>query len=377
MSRAARSFHKNMLIVCEGEVTEPEYFALLRKMALAAAVWEVIEIRPKPRSEEQEERDAIPPPPHKSLRPKRQLRPIEIPDEADEIEQRYAWRQTPVNYVKEARGGLKDDVFEEVWAVFDRNGHPAHEQAFALAAKTIEGKPVRIAFSSIAFEQWVLLHFEQNAMAFVKSECKQDGRHLGCGTDTHADDCRGNRCVSGYMRVRQYIPCSTKSRSTEFQELLANLASPAFRHRAYENAAWLRFAVSPDAARPYLTNPYSNVDELVKRLLGEESQIIEWAAAGQTKDWQSLRIQVRLTATSIEVDLQNTGTSTLLVNGADVALLLHKGPESIALVPQKKVLLPNATAITHTFFIPDGFLESDVFEIRQGDKRLLLALSPE
>lgn len=43
---------------------------------------------------------------------------------------------------------------------------------------------------------------------------------------------------------------------------------------------------------PYLSNPYTNVDVLVKRLLGEDGQTIDWANLGQTVEWQLLEIQV-------------------------------------------------------------------------------------
>jgi len=56
MSRTIRPLRRNILIICEGSVTEPEYFALLRKMALNKAIWEEVEIRPKPRSEENDHR---------------------------------------------------------------------------------------------------------------------------------------------------------------------------------------------------------------------------------------------------------------------------------------------------------------------------------
>lgn len=215
MSRQIRSLRRNILIVCEGETTEPEYFSALKNLALATGIWDEIIIAPKPRSDEPEEPKGKSPSPHKSQRTSR--KPIgRILDEADEVEQRYDYKQTPASYVKEARDGLKEDTFSEAWAVFDKDGHPAHEQAFALARETINGKPVRIAFSSIAFEHWILLHFEKNTTAFVKSECKhipenrRDEESLECGTDTNPGDCKGIRCASGYLRTKNYWKGSTK-----------------------------------------------------------------------------------------------------------------------------------------------------------------------
>lgn len=376
MSRIIRPLRKNILIVCEGTVTEPEYFAVLKKMALDWAIWEEVEIRPKPRSEEDVEDVVKTPPPHKSIRLKRQLKMVEVPDEADEIEQKYLWRQTPVNYVKEARSGLKDDTYEEVWAVFDKNGHPSHLQAFNLAREPVNTKIVNIAFSSISIEHWILLHFEQNSTMFVKSECKEEGRYLECGTGNHPDDCWGSRCVSGYLRVHHYMSCSTKKSSTDFHDLISMMVSQPFRQKAYKNVAWLRFTIPHDSAAPYLTNPYSNVDDLVKRLLGEESQIIEWAAIEQKKEWQSLLIRASITDLSVELELQNTGTNTMLINGTDVALFLHKDEESISLIPKDKMLLPGNIVIQNSLPVPDRFIQSDVFEVRKGENRLFFHLKP-
>ena len=113
MKKAIRALQKNMLIVCEGAVTEPEYFSGLRKLALETGIWAAVEIIPKPRSEAADENV---PSPHKSPRNKRPLKIVDVPEEADAIDRKYAWRQTPVNFVKEARDGLKEDVFEETWA---------------------------------------------------------------------------------------------------------------------------------------------------------------------------------------------------------------------------------------------------------------------
>lgn len=363
-----------MLIVCEGSVTEPEYFAVLRKMALENEIWAEVEIRPKPRSEAAAEEDV--PAPHKSPRGKRPLKIVPVQVEADETELRYPWRQTPVNFVKEARGGLKDDVFEEAWAVFDRNGHPAHAQAFNLAREPINGRTVNIAFSSIAFEHWILLHFERNDTPFVKSECKdQEGRYLVCGAGLHDDDCWGARCVSGYLRVNRYATGSTKIRDDDFQVLLNRLIASDIREKAYVNAAWLRYNVAHNEAEPYLTNPYTNMDALVKRLLGEDSQTIEWTSPGQAKDWQSLRIQIDVGGEAFKIIITNLGQTTRLFNGVDIAVFLSKDEHKSEWLPTDKTNGVIAIDETKTF-IPELELDfqRSTLEITTGNHRLLLSL---
>jgi RloB-like protein len=134
--------------------------------------WDSAEIIPKPRGLEAADN------PKNSKRPKRPFKntdidaPLNTLLKADETEKKYlksdneTWA-TPLRFVKEARDRLAEGAFDEAWVVFDRNGHPAHEAAFALAAET--DKPVNIAFSSRSFEQWVLLHFEK-AYSLLKQQ---------------------------------------------------------------------------------------------------------------------------------------------------------------------------------------------------------------
>ncbi len=57
----------------------------------------------------------------------------------------------------------KKDIY---WVVFDKDGYTKHREAFELANR--DG--INIAFSSIAFETWILLHFKYTTKSFAKSE---------------------------------------------------------------------------------------------------------------------------------------------------------------------------------------------------------------
>lgn len=376
MKKSLRPLQKNMLIVCEGEVTEPEYLAVLRKLALETGIWEFVEIIPKPRSEAAEQEAENLPSPHKSKRNKRPLKIVEMPEEADTIEQQYAWRQTPTNFVKEARNGLKDDVFEETWAVFDRNGHPAHVQAFQLAREPVWQKQVNIAFSSIAFEHWILLHFEKNATAFVKSECKNErGKYLECGSGLHENDCWGGRCVSGHLRSKAFLVGSTKIHDEGFRAMLHDLAAPDARAKAYENAAWLRHVVPFDEAEPYLTNPFTNVDFLVKRLLGEDNHTVEWAGFEQRTDWQTLRVETGSEDGNLKITISNLGAVTRLLNGTDVAVFLHQDGQNSHRLPVENsntALIPGETKVFSfkNLHLPEAY--GALLEIKTGNHRLLI-----
>lgn len=374
----AKKLRRNLLLVCEGSVTEPDYFALLKQKSLEMGVWDAITIEPKPRSEQDDEPiKALPT--HKSPRPRRQLKTVPVEEEADETERRFNWRQTPVNFVKAARNGLKDNAFEEVWAVFDRDGHPGHEAAFQLAEERIEGKKVNIAFSSIAFEHWILLHFERNLTAFIKSECKNDnGRYLNCGSYQHDGDCRGERCVAGRLRTNGYLEGSTKQFEQSNRAFFKNLIEPTMFQTACTNAAWLRNKVTHDPSRPFLTNPFTNVDDICKRLLGIEHKTVEWANLGVSITWHTLILLLEMESDTLKCSILNKGHNSRLFNGTDISTFLLQNGERIVLSPEPNssvLIAVDEKEIFHFRNIPN--LHNAVFEIQTGSHQLFVELSIE
>ena len=55
---------------------------------------------------------------------------------------------------------------DEAWVVYDKDGYSKHAETFDYA----KHHNVKIAFSSISFETWILLHFGYTTRAFDKSE---------------------------------------------------------------------------------------------------------------------------------------------------------------------------------------------------------------
>ena len=111
----------------------------------------------------------------------------------------------PVGWVIRAKEGL--EVHNIAWAVFDKDNHPAAEEAFELAdAVCYSGKKLNIAFSSRCIEHYLLLHFECSIKAFEHSECKKNKKEVGCGRPgTHpSKDCGGTLCINGYARLQGY-----------------------------------------------------------------------------------------------------------------------------------------------------------------------------
>ena len=164
--------------------------------------------------------------------------------------------------IREAQS--RGDEFDELWVVFDKNGYTKHAEAFALAEGKGQRRKVNIAFSSIAFEHWLLLHFEKCATAFVKSDCKDAKEHaLFCGTNRHEQDCHGERCVAGYIRQKGFCTDYAKSSNYSFYFKYKEKTEEALK-----NAAWLRFKTAQElttnGGKIYDVNPYTDVDTLVK-----------------------------------------------------------------------------------------------------------------
>ncbi|PJZ28315.1 RloB family protein [Leptospira kmetyi] len=74
-------------------------------------------------------------------------------------------KNTGKELVKEAKK-VRQFKVDKVWIVYDKDGYTMHAQTFNEA----EASGVNIAFSSISFEIWILLHFKYTARSFEKSE---------------------------------------------------------------------------------------------------------------------------------------------------------------------------------------------------------------
>ena len=120
----SRKPRKRILVVCEGEVTEPQYLEQFRRSRRNHLV--VLEISDKhgvPRT---------------------------LVDRAKEVKNDAA---------KRARREHDDNLaFDEVWCVFDVDDHPHIPEACDKA----KANNIRLAVSNPSFELWLLLHFCDN-----------------------------------------------------------------------------------------------------------------------------------------------------------------------------------------------------------------------
>ena len=112
-----RELRQRFLIVCEGEKTEPSYFDDLR-------------VRGR------------------------------IPGKVKGI------GESPVRVVKHAIKLMKEDDYDQVWCVFDRDIFPVKN--FNAALRLAEKHGIKVAYSNEAFELWYVLHFNYHQSATAR-----------------------------------------------------------------------------------------------------------------------------------------------------------------------------------------------------------------
>ena len=247
-----------------------------------------------------------------------------------------------LNLIREAQS--KGDEFDEVWVVFDKDGYTKHEEAFELAKNG--AREVKIAFSSIAFEHWALLHFKKCDTAFPKSECKDEKEHvLYCGTGQHINDCHGVRCVAGYMREYNFCPDYAKSGSYYFNHFDK-------REIALKNAAWLRYkmhhSINEQNQKIYNINPYTDVDTLVKRLFSINTNYV-WTGLNEKIETSDFSIVIEKTIDSFKIELTNYSKKAYIFNQTNYQnhfQTLKKDATPISLTLKNTIsIAPNTTQL--------------------------------
>lgn len=254
MSKKKRALRKTIFIACEGRNTEPIYFEKIVEEIEDQGVFAV----------------------------------TIYPDKSDDSPVSHA-----LGLVQEARSRIDD--FDDVWVVFDRNGYTKHKEAFDLANEPINGKRVNIAFSSIAFEQWVLLHFIKSNTAFAKSAEIVD-----------------------FLRANGYFPAYEKKAYIDTYTFLKDRTL-----QAMENSAWLKHELEKLGLLPagplYQLNPYTDVEVLVARLLGINERWV-WGSVGAPVKFAGFELMIRPQADlrTLLVEVANLTGNALLYNAANI-----------------------------------------------------------
>jgi RloB-like protein len=208
----------------------------------------------------------------------------------------------PINIVKEAKKSKPD--YDEVWVVFDkdRQRDDKNEGAFKMAAKA----KINVAFSSISFEHWLILHFEKSAFAFQRSDCES--------RTTKANPiicvCNGTICAKAYLKQPAFYPSFEKGKALLYDDLKERNII------AIENAAWLRKYQSP-YTDIHLLNPYADVDILLCELLNLNKVI--YVSIGDVFIFEGVEITIlsairNANIMSISISLNNQSQIAFAIN---------------------------------------------------------------
>ena len=202
---SGRKPKKRILILCEGEQTEPNYFNGIKQFE------------------------------HKNLR-----------DIALEVEIGKTEKNTPFELVetivqKQKEQKKRRNSYDELWVVFDKDGHPKMNEAFQAAKRD----DVYVIFSSICFEYWILLHFEKTTRAFTNRDQLLD-----------------------YIESKKYIQNYKKNLADVYNKTRDRIET------AIKNSEFLRKQMHSGNVdeKIFKLGAYTNVDDLVKKLLNIEYQ---------------------------------------------------------------------------------------------------------
>jgi len=284
--------YKNLLIVCEGEATETTYLHQFRDLIIEKDSEFYIEILPKEEPDKTKKRK------QRKNSDTKHIDPLIV----ETVNNDYTAQ--PTRYVREAQIGIEDNTYAEVWAVFDKDGHPNHEEAFNLATNLTNGKKVNIAFNSIAFEYWILLHFEDNPTPFEKAMCRirlGDGKkeYFYCGTHSKADDCSGVKCVCGRIVEQNFLEYINRKKEFDYSKYGYNVKQAILR------AIGLRKIYKNTLEPVYELNPYTTMDRLVFKLMNLPNNNFIWFDLNESQlinNEYSVSIVVDNTILKIRID---------------------------------------------------------------------------
>lgn len=310
-----------VLIICEGEKTEPYFFnSIIDENEIENTQ---ITIFPEPIAEEDENEDVDVA--HKVKRKKRKIKTSDIDGELQVVS-----APLPLNWVLTGKKELEDGTYDEVWIVFDHDKFPARREAFGEANKLINGKKVSIAFSSLSFEYYLLSHFERILKPFEDTDCKfikpkksikKKNRNkrvfIRCGTDKFPEkDCKGQKCINGYAQIRSYWDNSDDKNSKntkDFYEIIKSNIEVGF-----ENSAWIRYQSDKiEGEKPiYDRNPYLTTDALVKRLMLNNTEHY-WIDFNECYTFDDIGVEVSKT----EVVISNKSDRTIIIPEKSICMV--------------------------------------------------------
>lgn len=280
-----KKLRRSILIVCEGTKTEHDYFSYIAShVTYPKGLWDIVEVCDNktipsdiPISADTElgkrKKRHFTNPNKSKITEQNVLKELckHIYGHEDGIEEYDNIKAVPLRYIAQAQLIEEEQqMHDELWAVYDKDGHSHHKEAYKRAEKVVNGKKVQIGFTSRSFEHWLLLHFEKNTTNFSSSECKDEKkRPIECNS---IQGCKGNTCLIGYLKANTPLKKFQKSNGKEdLKNMMELLLQPKYLNNAFENANWLRTEIQNNDAlkdkKCYELNPYTDIDILVRKLV--------------------------------------------------------------------------------------------------------------
>jgi len=269
----------------------------------------------------------------------------------------------PVHMVKEAK--KNKSYYDEIWVVFDkdRDRDTLNQNAITLADKS----KIKIAFSSISFEHWLILHFERCVHPFDRSDCESRSTRAMAIICT----CDGTICAKTYLKKPTLYPAYKKGKSLLYDDLKNRNVI------AIENAAWIR-KKQPHNTDIHLLNPFTDVDNLLVELLNLEQVI--YLFIGDTFTFEGVNISIiehkrNANAISVELAINNIGTITFLMNDLQSFTLRDNNNNSFSYTTEITTLIqPGANQNVLIFFNVNDHSQSLTFKATSKRKYFLVDL---
>ncbi|MFY8186623.1 MAG: RloB family protein [Flavobacterium sp.] len=342
----AQDFRKTILLVCEGQRSEPDYFHNLRNEVLTKIHDVSIDILPIPKDEQEAIDKEVENYKIRKGAKKRTVRAaINQAEPVDYIiEDEY--KSQPTCYVRKAQLAYFEKGYSEIWAIYDKDGHPDHAKAYSLSiSKNACEKIVNIGFSSISFEEWILMHFEYCEIEFLKSQCRDnDKKSFDCGTETNENDCNGEKCVVGRIVSKQFLNYNN-SKFFNYNDYNAGL------HLALINALKCR-ETAKDKVNFYNNNPYVSLDRIVFKLKNIEKGDFNWVYESYFEIDTNIFINIRTQSNITDIMIENRSNITFIAQKESIKLILSdfttiwsnerkilNAQESFSILKQKNVSL--------------------------------------
>lgn len=183
----------------------------------------------------------------------------------DPLLKSYYGKPQPTNWVLAGEELL--DTCNEVWVLFDKDGHPDMQNAFTEIDRIRQTQSnYNVVFSSRCFEYYILMHYEYSTMPYAKAECnhKENGKTIFencCTPNATSNACDGELCINGHARLCKYW---TDSKNHYVYDICRNLWWGILNSF---HVKW-NSLLSNRTQKIYDRNPYLNIYHLTLRMIG-------------------------------------------------------------------------------------------------------------